>query len=76
MSKIAEATGHKADAEHYRSRATRIKKEMIARLYNPETGRFYDSLNADLTVNEHTAHHSTAYALCYGVYDDQKWRTR
>lgn len=72
MSKIAEATGHKADAEHYRSRATRIKKEMIARLYNPETGRFYDSLNADLTVNEHTAHHSTAYALCYGVYDDQK----
>ncbi|MDN6436379.1 MAG: alpha-L-rhamnosidase, partial [Lentilactobacillus parabuchneri] len=72
MSKIAEATGHKADAKHYRSRAARIKKEMIARFYNPETGRFYDSLNADLTVNEHTAHHSTAYALCYGVYDDQK----
>lgn len=71
MSKIAEATRHTADAEHYRSRAARIKKEMIDRLYNPETGRFYDSLNADLSVNKHTAHHSTAYALCYGVYDDQ-----
>lgn len=71
MSKIAEVTGHTADAEHYRSRAARVKKEMIARLYNAETGRFYDSLNADLSVNKHTAHHSTAYALCYGVYDDQ-----
>lgn len=71
MSKIAEATGHKDDAAHYRSRADRIKKELIARLYNPDTGRFYDSLNADLSINKHTAHHATAYTLCYGVYDDQ-----
>jgi alpha-L-rhamnosidase len=72
MSKIADVCGHPSDADHYRRRAARIKKELIARLYNPATGRFYDSLNADLSVNQHTAHHATAYALCYGVYANQQ----
>ncbi|GHP14068.1 hypothetical protein YK48G_14930 [Lentilactobacillus fungorum] len=72
MSKIADVCGHPSDADHYRRRAARIKKELIARLYNPATGRFYDSLNADLSVNQHTSHHATAYALCYGVYTNQQ----
>ncbi|EHO51237.1 family 78 glycoside hydrolase catalytic domain [Lentilactobacillus kisonensis] len=72
MSKIAKTTGHQADAKHYRGRADRIKKALISHLYDSTTGRFYDSLNADLSVNQHTAHHSTAYALCYGIYDSQQ----
>ena len=72
MSKIADVVGHHADADHYRSRAARIKKELINRMYDPETGRFYDSMNKDLSINKHTSHHATAYALCYGVYTDQQ----
>lgn len=51
---------------------TGLKKSLISHLYDSTTGRFYDSLNADLSVNQHTAHHSTAYALCYGIYDSQQ----
>lgn len=71
MSKIAKDTGHDDDAKHYQYRAERIKKSLIEKLYDSKTGRFYDSLNKDLSINKHTAHHSTAYALCYGVYSDQ-----
>ncbi len=72
MSRIAQVTGHPEDASFYANRANIIRHQLIARLYDPETGRFYDSLNKDLSVNRHTAHHSSAYALCYGVYDSQK----
>lgn len=72
MSKISKLTGHEEDAQHFYSRASRIKEEMLSRLYDDKTGRFYDSLNADLTVNKHFSHHSSAYALCYGVYDNEQ----
>lgn len=72
MSKIARLTGHTDDIAHFENRARRIKTEMIERLYDKENGRFYDSLNADLSVNRHASHHASAYALCYGVYDSQK----
>lgn len=72
MSKIAKLTGHRTDVDFYRDRANRIKHELISRLYDAETGRFYDSLNQDLSVNRHTSHHASAYALCYGVYDNQE----
>lgn len=71
MSQIAKVTGHDQDVSFYEKRADRIKAELINRLYDAESGRFYDSLNADLTVNQHTSHHASAYALCYGVYSDQ-----
>ncbi|WP_283680285.1 family 78 glycoside hydrolase catalytic domain [Lentilactobacillus sp. Marseille-Q4993] len=72
MAKIAMETGHQEDADKYRSRATIIKQKMIELLYDEKTGRFYDSLNADLSINNHTSHHASAYALCYGVYDSDE----
>ncbi|MCT3400380.1 glycoside hydrolase family 78 protein [Lentilactobacillus hilgardii] len=71
MSKIAKVTNHPNDVRFYEQRANRIKRQLIDKLYDPQTGRFYDSLNKDLSVNKHTSHHASAYALCYGVYDGQ-----
>lgn len=71
MSKIAKVTNHPNDVRFYEQRANRIKQQLIDKLYDPQTGRFYDSLNKDLSVNKHTSHHASAYALCYGVYDGQ-----
>lgn len=72
MAQIAEVTGHDEDVPYFTKRANTIKEQMIARLYDKQSGRFYDSLNEDLTVNKHTSHHASAYALCYGVYDGQE----
>ncbi|MFD1671307.1 family 78 glycoside hydrolase catalytic domain [Agrilactobacillus yilanensis] len=69
MARIAKLTGHQKDYELYESRAQQIKSAMLTHLYDPTQGRFYDSMNADLTVNKHCSHHASAYALCYDVYD-------
>ncbi|MFT8836477.1 family 78 glycoside hydrolase catalytic domain [Liquorilactobacillus satsumensis] len=72
MSKIAMVTGHTQDIQLYTERANIIKESLINKLYNSNEGKFYDSLNSDLSVNRHYAHHSSAYALCYGVYSNQE----
>ncbi|TLF41741.1 alpha-L-rhamnosidase [Lacticaseibacillus zeae] len=76
MAKIAKVLHHDDDAAHYQDRAATIKKNLIDKLYDDETGRFFDSLNADQTINRHTSHHASAYALCYGVYTDQAMADR
>ncbi|MDT6979270.1 family 78 glycoside hydrolase catalytic domain [Levilactobacillus zymae] len=76
MSRIAAVTQHPADQDFYEQRAATIKQQMIAYLYDAKRGVYHDSLNADLTVNQHAAHHSSAYALCYGVYDGQTMADR
>lgn len=72
MSHIAAVTDHPGDRVFYADRATTIKKQMIHYLYDSEQGVYYDSLDENLEVNHHAAHHSSAYALCYGMYEDQK----
>ncbi|MCH4171856.1 MAG: family 78 glycoside hydrolase catalytic domain [Lactobacillus sp.] len=69
MAQIADVVGQKADQALYAKRSADLKAAMIARLYDPKAGKFYDSLQADLTPNTHFSHHASAYALCYGVYD-------
>ena len=76
MAKIARVLHHPDDADRYQKRAEIIKTNLIDKLYDPQTGRFFDSLNADLSVNRHTSHHASAYALCYGVYTDQDMADR
>ncbi|WP_214463663.1 family 78 glycoside hydrolase catalytic domain [Levilactobacillus brevis] len=76
MGKIAKVTGHLVDATYFDMRAKRIKKQMIARLYDPNIGCFLDSLNDDLSVNRHASHHASAYALCYGIYDSPRMADR
>ncbi|KRM06295.1 hypothetical protein FC89_GL001167 [Liquorilactobacillus ghanensis DSM 18630] len=71
MGKIAHLTHHEKDEKFFIERAHSIKKQLINRLYDEKTGTFFDSLNADLTINKHSSHHSSAYALCYGVYKNQ-----
>lgn len=71
MSQIANVTGHLEDSTFYKNRAMTIRRQMIHYLYDKELGVFYDSLDQDLNANKHAAHHSSAYALCYGMYDDQ-----
>ena len=44
---------------------------MIQRLYNAETGEFYDGLSVTGEVVNHSAQHATAYGLAYGIYTDQ-----
>lgn len=72
MRNIAEVTGHKQDVPYFENRAKRIKSAMIDKLYDKNNGIFYDSMNKNMTINKHASHHSSAYALCYGIYDDQK----
>lgn len=76
MAQIADVTGHLADITRYKQRASRIKTTLLTKLYDIKQGRFYDSMNEDGTINRHTSHHASAYALCYGVYDDQKTADR
>lgn len=76
MSKIAAVTGHQDDVSFFRNRAAEIKNQMIKRLYDSQSGKFHDSLKKDLSVNLHTSHHASAYALCYGVYEDEEMAAR
>lgn len=71
MSQIAKVTGHLEDQTFYADRAATIKHQMIHYLYDDNRGVYYDSLDANLKVNCHAAHHSSAYALCYGMYEGQ-----
>ncbi|GAF39904.1 hypothetical protein JCM14202_1783 [Agrilactobacillus composti DSM 18527 = JCM 14202] len=71
MAQIAAVVGQKADQAIYAKRSADLKAAMIARLYDQKAGKFYDSLQADLTPNTHFSHHASAYALCYGVYDSK-----
>ncbi len=71
LAQMAELTGHTADAEEYIYLAETIKEAMIEKLYNEETGAFADGLLKDGQASDHYAQHATAYALAFGIYEDQ-----
>ncbi|MDR0671052.1 MAG: hypothetical protein LBF64_01950, partial [Oscillospiraceae bacterium] len=71
MAKIAALLGRADEAAWYQDKADAIKASLIEKLYNPETGAFWDSCRVDGSHTTHTAQHATAYALAYGVYTDQ-----
>mgnify|MGYP002987395254 CR=1 FL=1 len=71
MAKIAEELGYEGDRAYYQNLSDTIKQNMIAKLYNAETGKFWDGLTVTGEVVEHSAQHATAYALAYGIYTDQ-----
>lgn len=76
MSKMAKVMGQKADTEFYANRYQTIKSSLKRRLYDEESGRYFDSLDANGNVNRHCSHHSSAYALAYGMFDNQKMADR
>lgn len=71
MSRIAAILGHTADAEHYEGLANTIRSNMIQKMYNTDSGRFYDGLDSQGNIVEHSAQHATAFALAFGVYSNQ-----
>jgi hypothetical protein len=71
LAQIAVLTGRSADALRYEELAETIKETMMEKLYNEETGAFSDGLYADGTPSEHYSQHATAYALAFGIYEDQ-----
>ncbi len=71
LAKIAYATGNDKEAATFEELADGIRTTMIDLLYNEETGMFSDGLTAEGTPAEHCAQHATAYALAYGIYDNQ-----
>lgn len=76
MAAIAEVLGYEEDRAYYQQLSDTIKQSMIERLYNNETGEFYDGLSVTGEVVEHSAQHATAYALAYGIYTDQTMADR
>lgn len=71
MAKIASTLGYTGEAKHYQSLANTIRTNMIQKLYHAENGEFYDGLDSQGNVVEHSAQHATAYALAFGIYADQ-----
>ena len=76
MATIAEILGYEEDRAYYQGLSDTIRANMLSRLYNSETGRFWDGLDATGAVVEHATQHATAYALAYGIYDSQEMADR
>ncbi len=71
MAMIAAVLGRDTDAIAFSIRADRLRRTMIARLYDDEIGRFRDGIREDGAVSDHAAQHATAFCLSCGVYSDR-----
>ena len=72
MSNMAEVLGKTADHDMYQGYADTIKQGMINYLYDEEEGAYRDGLTIDGEPVDHYAQHATAFALAYGVYDNEE----
>lgn len=61
----------KEEAEFLNAKAEVLKEGMITHLYNTEKGAFSDGLRYDGDLINHYSQHATAYALRFGVYEDE-----
>ncbi len=75
MAEIATALGKDADAASYTTLAKGIRDALNSRLYDPATGAYDDGLDASLTKTGHTAVHGSAFALAFGVPEDDQRAT-
>lgn len=71
MADIATVLGYEEDAEYYHGLANTIRNNMIQKLYDTNTGKFYDGLDSRGNIVDHSAQHATAYALAFSIYDNQ-----
>lgn len=71
MASIAEVLGEESDKLYYQNLADTIRENMVQKLYDRQTGEFYDGLSQDGTVVQHSAQHATAYALAFGIYNSR-----
>lgn len=76
MAEISEALGYSDDAAYYRGKSDRLKAVLLEYAYDEENGCFYDSLSENYIATKHSSTHATAYALTYGVFEDQEMADR
>jgi len=78
MSRIAGVIGDLKNKSLYLGRAERIRMNLIEKCYDSATGAFYDSLSGDgkLTPNSHYSLHASAYALAYGIFDNNEMKEK
>ena len=72
MASIAGALGHQDEQEYYQNLADTIRTNMIQKLYDRGTGRFYDGMTESGKIVSHSAQHATAFALAYRIYDSKE----
>ena len=70
LAHIAAAVGRTDDSLDFSARAAALQESILKRLYDPQTGDFYDGLYRDGTRSAHVSQHTAAYALYAGVYRD------
>ncbi len=68
LSLIFAALGHTSQAETYTALAESIKQTMVARLFDPNDGGFFDGCDQN-SRSEHKSQHATAFCLACGIYD-------
>lgn len=71
MAAIAGALGYTDEQSYYQGLADTIRTNMIEKLYDSSTGRFFDGMTQNGKTVQHSAQHATAYALAFGIYRDQ-----
>jgi len=73
---IASLTGHDKEAKQFEELGKAVKDAMILHLYDADKGAFADGLHANGKRSAHYAQHATAYALAFGIYEDQEMADR
>ncbi len=76
MAVISEALGQTADAQVYQEKADKLKAALLKYAFDQTNGCFYDSLDQNYNPTKHSSTHATAYALNYGVYENQEMADR
>lgn len=72
MAAMAEVLGRDADAVQYAEQADRLRDQINERLYDAETGRYDDGMNAAGEKTGHYSVHASAFALAFGVPEDDQ----
>ncbi|MCR1781529.1 family 78 glycoside hydrolase catalytic domain [Nocardioides carbamazepini] len=72
MAEIATALGKDADAVAFAELADGVRAGLNSRLYDPATGSYDDGLDASLNPTGHSAVHASAFALAFGVPEDDQ----
>ena len=73
LAHIFSALGDPVKADTYAKLGARIREAMIARLYDPARGAFFDGCDKS-TVCSHQSQHATAFCLASGIYDSSSMK--
>jgi len=72
LAEMADALGHKDRAEHWRSRAAKLKSAFLPCFYNPETGWLGWWRSRDGGLRDYTSPWVTGFAVKYGLLSPEE----